>query len=284
MAIPKMPILKSAKQTLNAMPQTAELPKWVANRILAFFNRAKNVNDITDGTIKDDPSDGPGRTIGRRLAHRILQTRKTLKPFGRFTEFEQLDSIPGVGEGTIDDLVYTFGTPADRAFRDRMYGDNIIYEENWPLEFFRYEIEGLQAFNELAQNDELFREWITQRVGELCGERDVKEKDCNSMLQDLKAAYIDRYFNGTPEAGYALALWFYQFGYDNWFSWERIQEVCIDYFNHHGGAYPWEMELRLLRGFTQRGIIQPGISPDALPVVFNWPERSITIWISALYD
>jgi len=266
------------------MSSKPEMPAWVANRILGFFNRANTVKDIVDGTIKDDPSDGPGRTIGRTVAHRILRTRNELRPFRRFTEFEQLDRIPGIGEGTIKDLVYTFGIPAAQAFRDRMYSDSIIYEANWPLEFFRYEIEDLEAFNELASNETAFREWLVQRVGELCGERQVKEKDCDSMLEDLREAYLDKYFNGTPAAGYALALWFYQFDADNWFSWDRIQEVCIDYFNHHGGAYPWEMELRLMRGFTQRGIIQPGITPDALPVVFNWPEQCITIWFSALYD
>jgi len=260
------------------------MPEWVANRILGFFNRAQNIDDILDGTIKDDPSDGPGYTIGRQLADRILRTRKELKPFGRFTEFEQLDNIPGLGRGTLQDLVYSFGTSAAQAFRDYMYGEYVIYEANWPLEFFRYEIEDKATFNEIARNDERFREWMGQQIGQLCGKRGVKEKDCNSMLQDLQTAYIDRYFNGTPAAGYALALWFYQFDADNWFSWERIQEACIRYFNHHSGAYPWEMELRLLRGFTQRGIIQPGITPDALPVVFNWPEQCITIWVSALYD
>jgi hypothetical protein len=266
------------------MSSNSGIPKWVANRILGFFNRAKNINDIVDGTIKDDPSDGPGNTIGRQLADRILRTRNQLRPFRRFTAFEQLDDIQGVGQGTIDDLVYTFGTSAAQGFRERMYNDSIIYEANWPLEFFRYEIEDQEAFNELAYDEEAFRKWLIQRVGELCGERQVNDRDCNSMLEDLREAYLDKYFNSTPAAGYALALWFYQFDADNWFSWDRIQEACIGYFDHHSGAYPWEMELRLMRGFTQRGIIQPGITPDALPVVFNWPEQCITLWFSALYD
>lgn len=266
------------------MPRTATPSEWVTNRILAFFNRARNIDDLLDGTIKDDPADGPGYTLGRKLAGRILRTRNALRPIPRFRKFEEFDSIPGVGPGTIDDLVYTFGTPAAEAFRTRMYTDAVIYEANWPLEYFRYPIANKTQFQELAANEEAFHNWVAEKVGELCGEREVSEENCSLMQADLGNAYVDTYHNTTPAPAYALALWFYEFDADNWFSWERIQEACHTYFDHHGGLYPWEMQLRFFKGFTNRGIIQPGITPDDLPVVVNWPEQCITLWFSALYD
>ena len=39
-----------------------EIQPWIANRILAFFNRAHTVDDVVNGTIQDDPSDGPRST------------------------------------------------------------------------------------------------------------------------------------------------------------------------------------------------------------------------------
>lgn len=55
---------------------------------------------VLDGTIQDDPADGAGRTMGPVLAARILREKAKL-PRRRFTDFEQLDNIKGVGEGTI---------------------------------------------------------------------------------------------------------------------------------------------------------------------------------------
>ncbi len=266
------------------MPQLSspEVPRWIANRILDFFNRAQTVADITGGKIEDDPADGPGRTIGAKLAARILRERNKL-PFQRFTEFSQLDDIRGVGNGTVQDLIYTFGTPAAEAFRNSMYEEGVIYRENWPLEYFRTTFDDLESFNKLVSNEETFREWVAKRVGAISKERDLSAGAKDQMVADIEKAYIDTYFNSTPVAGYALALWFYEFDADNWFSWERIQEVTINYFGYHR-LYPWEMELRFFRGFENRGIIPPGITPSDLPVVVNWPEQAITLWFSALYD
>lgn len=260
----------------------ANIPTWVANRILGFFNRVQSIDEIVNGPIKDDPSDGAGRTIGPTLAARILRERNNLR-WRRFREFEEFDAIPGVGEGTLKDLVYSFGTSAAQAFQDRMYNDNIIFRENWPLEYFQTTFDDQKAFNELVNDEIAMRAWIVAKVKEIAIEREVEEKKIDEMANVLSSAYIDSYSNSTPAAGYALALWFYEFDADNWFSWERIQEPTTAYFSHHDG-YPWEMELKFFKGFNQLGIIRPGITPDDLPVVVNWPERAITLWFSALYD
>lgn len=260
-----------------------DIPLWVQNRIIGFFNWARNVDMILDGTIQDDPADGPGNTLSRTTAARILRERN-LMPRRRFTDLAEIDQIRGVGPATMEDLVYSFGKSADEAFRQSMYESGTIYEENWPLEFFRYTIEDEEIFRNTAQDKILLRRFIEEKVAEACEMRQVPAEDCEAMLRELNEAYIDTYSNSTPAAGYALALWFYEFDADNWFSWERIQEQTLRYFDHNGKTDPWFMELHLFKGFRNRGLIPPGISPDDLPVVVNWAEQAITYWVSALYD
>lgn len=258
------------------------IPVWVENRILAFFNTVKSVEDITGGAIKDDPSDGPGNTIGATLAARILRHRGQL-PRRRFTDIDQLDSIRGVGKGTFKDFVYSLGAPAATAFRDFMYDNYIIYE-NWALEGFRIPFGELKEFNSIVQDEKRFRAWVAEQITTICKEKDISDEWCDQMTASVSSAYIDDYHNSTPAAAYALALWFYEFDADNWFSWERIQQACDYYFNYHMSSFPWEMELRFFKGFEQKGIINSGITPPDLPVVINWPERCVTLWVSALYD
>lgn len=260
-----------------------DIPTWVKNRILGFFNRARRVSDIVNGTIQDDPADGPGNTMGPTLAARILREKNNL-PRRRFTDFDQLDSIQGVGPGTLKDLAYSFGVSADEAFQKSMYESGTIYEGNWPLEYFRYTLDSQKEFNELANDREQLRAFIVEKVEAVCRECGVAADKTKEMVEALKAAYIDDYHNSSPTAGYALALWFYEFDADNWFSWEGIQEQTIGYFEHNMNSYPWFMELHFFKGFRNLGILSPGICPEDLPVVVNHAEQAVTFWISALYD
>lgn len=233
-----------------------DIPMWIQNRIVGFFNWARNVNMILDGTIQDDPSDGPGTTMGRTLAARILRARN-LQVNRRFTDLEQIDNISGVGKGTIKDLVYSFGRSADEVFQQSMYNSGTIYKDNWPLEYFRFTINDKEDFNAIAKDKEKLRQFIVSKVDAVCKERKVDAKKSDAMLHDLRHAYIDAYSNSSPTAGYALALWFYEFDADNWFSWEKIQEQTNSYFDHNSNTYPWFMELYFFKGFENRGIIGP---------------------------
>lgn len=260
-----------------------EIPLWVQNRIVGFFNQARNVEMILDGSIKDDPADGSGRTISRPLAARILRERNQLAR-RRFTDLEQIDNIRGIGPNTIQDLVYSFGISADEAFLNAMYDSGTIYRENWPLEYFRYTIDDNEEFQAIINDRAQLRQFIVDRVEAVAIEREVEKSACEAMLKELVEGYMDNYHNSSPTATYALALWFYEFDADNWFSWERIQEQTAVYFDHNMNTYPWFMELYFFKGFTNRGIISPGICPEDLPVVVNHAEQSISFWVSALYD
>lgn len=258
------------------------IPLWVQHRILGFFNYARNVDMILDGTIQDDPTDGSGSTIGPTLAARILRVKSTL-PRQRFTELTQLDAIRGIGPNTLQDLVYSFGTPAATAFRQGLYDTGTLYPNNWALEAFRCPVDA-SNFQALANDPELLRTFVSDQVAAIAQEKNLAHADRDAMLQDIRTAYIDHYSNSTPETGYALALWFYQFDADNWFSWERIQEHTLSYFEHHMTTDRWSMDLYLFRGFTNRGLVRPGIAPTVLPIVVNWAEEVVTIFGSGLYD
>lgn len=259
------------------------IPVWIQNRIIGFFNNARNVQMILDGAIKDDPSDGKGNTIGPVLAARILREKNTL-PKRRFSDFEQLDSIRGVGEGTIKDLVHSFGHSADEVFKREMYRTNTIYKENWPLEYFRFPIEDKHEFNALANDSESLRSFVIEKLNQVSEPRKVSNENRDLMTQEISNAYVDRYTNSTGEAAYAFALWFYRFDADNWFSWERIVERTTGYFDHNASNYPWMMDFYLFKGFENRGIIDSGISSKDLPVNVNWSEQTVSFWISELYD
>ncbi|MEM7574306.1 MAG: hypothetical protein AAF433_15480, partial [Bacteroidota bacterium] len=181
-----------------------EIPLWVQNRIVGFFNQVRNVGMILDGSIKDDPADGPGRTISRPLAARILRERNQLER-RRFTDLEQIDSIRGIGPNTIQDLVYSFGISADEAFLNAMYNSGTIYRENWPLEYFRYTLDDTEVFQGIANNREQLRKFIVDKVALVAREREVTEAARAAMLQELENAYIDDYHNSSPNATYALA-------------------------------------------------------------------------------
>lgn len=264
------------------MPKT-KLPQWVAHRILTFFNEAQSIDDILDGTIVDDPSDGAGRAMGPSLAARILREKAHL-PRRRFSSFDELDSIRGVGEGTIRDLGYSLGVTAAEQFQQSMYDYGIIYRENWTLEYVRAEFDDTETFEALVNDEKKFRHWVFEQIKALSSQRRVSESGQQAMLTQIKSAYIDSYHNGTPAPAYALALWFYEFDADNWFSWEQVQAVCESYINHHMGGPNWGMELRFFRGFEQKDIIRPGITPPDLPVMVNWAEQNVSLWFSALYD
>ncbi|MFK7797737.1 MAG: hypothetical protein AB8E82_09795 [Aureispira sp.] len=258
------------------------IPLWIQNKIVGFFNYAQSVDMILDGSIQDDPVDGHGNTMGTTLAARILAVKNNL-PSRRFEDLEEIDAIQGVGVGTIQDLVYSFGQIADAAFKKALYESGTL-QENWPIAYFRYTIQDSTLFEQTVNDPNSLRIFVLNKVLAEGQANAVPEVEQEQMLEEVAMAYIDTYSNSTPAAAYALALWFYQFDADNWFSWEQIQAQTIAYFEHNMQTHPWMMDLHLLKGFVNRGILKPGVSAKDLPVVVNWAEQSISFWVSALYD
>ncbi len=266
-----------------------DIPASVADRILDFFNRVREVSDITDTLIEDDPSDGPGRTIGPTLASRILRTRSE-QEFNRFEDLKQLDAISGFGEGTWKDLAYTFGRTAAEAFRDNLYKNNLLFRENWPVWFFEFPIEDKELFEELGFRDETYRAFISTKLEEVARQESVVDSLAESAIRNAKEAPLDRFQDPTLSA-LSFAIWFYRLDPGNWFSFDRMYEQTTTYFDYHTPKYSFQkrnfntlLEFVALRGIPGTIMDPAGIAAPDLVTILNYPEQRITIWMSTLYD
>lgn len=255
-------------------------PSWITNRILDFLNRAQKARDISH-FVQDNPSDGPGKGIGTLLAKRLLEHRNGL-PLGRYTTREEVMDVRGFGPDKWDDLVYTFGTPAAAAFEKSLFDKQILLD-NFTLLHYDWQEETEESFRQLVQDDKAFRHTVRGLAARASAEtagHDVPTAE--ALTAPLLHQYIEVNSNSTQEAALAFALWFYKFDADNWFSFDTMLAETNGLFAYHAGPM-WEMELRLFKGFDNSAFLQL-IHPLDLPVVVNYPERTITIWICGLAD
>lgn len=266
-----------------------DIPERIAVRILDFFNRVKTVSDITDTLIEDDPSDGPGRTIGKTVAARILRTRSELQ-FNRFDNLQQLDDIKGIGEGVWKDLVYSFGRTAAEAFRDSLYVNNVIFKENWPVWIFEFPVESKEQLEELVFNEKAYRQFIAEKLTDISQNNDTVEVLATQAINDVQSAYMERFEDPTMSA-LTFAIWFYRLDPGNWFSFDRMHEHTTDYFEYYYPKYSFQdfrfdstIELISFKGVPGTIIDPAGIAAPDLVTAVNYPELSVTIWMSTLYD
>ncbi len=268
-----------------------DIPSSVAARILNFFNNVQQVSDITNSVIQDDPSDGPGGTIGPTLASRILKTRSE-QEFNRFDNLDQLDAISGFGQGTWKDLTYTFGRTAAEAFRNNLYANNIIYPENWPVWFFEFPIEDKELFEELSFNDTAYRTLVSEKLAEIAQEEEVVESLAESAITGVKEAHLER-FQDTTLSAVTFDIWFYRLDPGNWFSFDSMLEQTTAYIEYYQRNYSFQdipsgedimLELVSFKGVPGTIMNPAGIAADDLITILNYPERNLTIWMSTLYD
>lgn len=263
------------------MKTTDNIPQpWIANRILAFFNRVEKPLDLVMG-IQDYQTGEEGRAFHLRIARRILQERAML-PLKRFSSVEQIDNVPGVGPERMRDLFFTFGTPASEVFERSLFDDGVLLE-NWTVLRYEWAAETDEAFREIVEDTGAFRKVVrdlaVRAVMETAG---LEEPEALSSTEDLLSAYIDTYTNSTDEASLALSLWFYRFDADNWFSYYQILEQCDAFFTYHNEPFG-AIELRLFKGFDNGVFVQLVTAPDLL-VTVNYVERVVTLWVVGLAD
>jgi hypothetical protein len=258
-------------------------------RILAFFNQVQQVSDIMDTLIQDDPADGPGRTIGPALAARILKVRAE-QDAGQFDTLEQLDAIPGFGAGIWKDLVYSFGRTAAEAFRDSLYVNNVIYRENWPVWIFEFPIENTEHFQELAGNEAAYRAFISEKLSDISQQGNVVDSLAQAAITGVKTAHIER-FQDEILSALSFGIWFYRLDPGNWFSFERMYEQTLAYFQYYVPRYAFQqiyysmpIELITFKG-VPGNIMNPSgiIAPDLVTVLDHQAQR-VTIWMGTLYD
>jgi hypothetical protein len=257
-----------------------EIAPWVASRIVQFFNNVQKPADIVQGVL-DDPNDNENEAFRLSLAKRILQVRNAI-PGRRFRELAQIDAIPGVGPDKMNDLAFTFNTPASVAFEKALFDQSILLS-NWTILRHEWVSETDEEHQNMVNHPEHFRQIVRQLAVRAAMETaGYDEDEAQQKTADLETAFIDTYTNSTAEAAYAFALWFYRFDADNWFSFERMVAQTQTLFDYYSDPFS-NHELRLFKGFDNRIFFPLVVSPD-LPVTVNDAERTITIWVVGLAD
>lgn len=257
-----------------------EIKPWVEARILAFLNQAASVKDITQGhEIMDNPETGHGYTIGATVAQRILDRRNAQRN-RKLRRIRDLDGIKGLGIDKINDLIFSFGTPAAEAFIKNLR-DGVL-PDHWELTAHTTRIEHLPSFQEVADNTANFKDWAGQKYREILEKQKAPADQAKLESLLLRKSFLEIY-DIEHYGALALALWFYQFDADNWFTFEKMREACEAYLNYYPG-FEFRQELRLFKGFKEEGLQATSTTQGVLPVVVNYAEQAVTIWEGKLYD
>lgn len=261
-----------------------KIPSWKINRLLQFLNEAQSTEDLTQG-IQDTTADqqnlpsGRGYAIGETVAQRILETRDNLR-FRRFREFSEVEGIPGLGKDKINDIIENVCLPAALAFRNSMY-DGVIFE-NWELDYQSFHFLDEAEFLATVESASNLIDFVAEKVEQMSMEQFNNPTAAELAAQILRQSYFDHYEDGHY-GSFAFGFWFYQFDADNWFSFERVREETEKYLSYYTG-YQDRLEFYLFKEFENNGVLVSAISQDGLPVVVNYAERVITIWVSQLFD
>jgi hypothetical protein len=254
-----------------------ELLPAMERRLIGFLNHIDDATVLSDA-IRDRHQDG-GTGIGEKVAEHLLKARTEL-PGRRFGNLKQVEDVPGVGKDKILDLMHAFRQPAAQAFHSGMYNGVIL--NNWELEYFTSIFEDDTAFQKVIDSKSSLAEFISEQVEQISLERYSNSKAAELAGELVERCY-DEHFPDSHFGAYALALWFYQFDADNWFSFDRVLKETEKYLNF----YPeWEdrLELHLYKGFDNTGVLVDPVTQVDLPVVINRGERAITIWTCQLND
>lgn len=258
---------------------TQGIAPWILRRIIHSLNGFQTAAQISDAVV-DDPNYGTGSTgIGETVAQRILD-RRAAQQFNRFSDIDQLQNIDGLSQDKFQDMVYSFGVAAAEQFRLGMY-DGVILD-NFILQYDRVVFEDEVAFKALVDNPTAFKTWVGEQVASLAVQRTGDSTKGPIATQRLQDSCMESYFSGNVGA-YALALWFFRFDQDNWFSFDRVHEEIVKYLDSATFTKD-RTELRLFYGFENNGVLANPITPTGLPVVVNYLEQAISIWSGQLND
>ena len=274
-----MPVLFS---TLSPM---AKIPFWTPSRLLNQLNRAREASDILHPQgqfpgVKDDPSQGEGAYgLGEKVAQAILEFRSNL-PRRRYSQIAELLQVPGLGEDKLKDLLFSFGYSAEERFVQMMREQ--VLASNWTLEADTTEVPDELRFLDLVDTPSRFEQLVAGRVQQLAYRHLQNETSAKLSAALMSQAYLETFPEGHL-GSYALALWFYRFDQDNWFGYEQVRKMIAPYLEG-GLSFSKRRELRLFKGFTNAGVLVPGIAPTDLPVVVNYEEQKITLYLCHLLD
>ena len=263
----------------------SKLPTWVRERVLHFLNEAGDARSLLS-QLPENKSEAEGRSpeyfLGHKVAERILEMRENL-PGRRYSNLKQLRDVRGLGADKFKTILQSFNLPSALLFVNSLYEKKILSKNNWTLQPHTLFFEEREEYQEHAHDPCRLKAKVQDLLATLAQKHECSAAESRLVHHLIENAFPDAYTNSTDEAALALALWFYQFDADNWFSQERIREECQTYFSLYRGSHPWRMDLYLLKPFDHSLLLQ-GLAPKALPVVCTEAELSITIWLSGLRD
>lgn len=254
----------------------------VIRRGLSLLNRFREADafSIPEYTLEgEEVPPGADYGIGKVVAQRILDLRETLLG-QRFTSFSQLSDIQGLGEDKLDDLLQSSRYPAAEAFRRSMYRGVIM--SNFILSYDSIVFEDEKSFLETAASPQALRSLVAARVAALCYEKYHNQELSRVAPRLLENLPLDTYTVANT-AAYALALWFYRFDSDNWFTFDRVLKACMDYLEYYD-QWSDRAELYFFKGFDNTWVLADPVTVSDLPFVVNYAEQSITLWTCQLND
>ena len=159
---------------------------------------------------------------------------------------------------------------------------NGILLENWTVRFYDEQFEDKDAFLHIARNESALVDWLAKRLSTASMEATNNRVTANLTGELIRSRYMETH-EESYIASYGWALWFYQVDPGNWFSFDRIRLVIEEFLSSYYGISE-NIELRLFKGYTDRGALTKGITSSDLPVTVNHAEQRIAFWTAELFD
>ena len=246
----------------------------ITQRILFFFNQIRSNKDLERSPLLAHNEES-ANLEGKSLADYILEARMQL-PLRRFTEIDQLQGIPGMNEESFTHLSRYMGLSAAEQFKRDMY-DRVLLS-NFELSYQRITFEDADFFASIISDKASLAETVAANLL-LDSMGPLTEIE---VRRQIRHSFLDTYTNGHL-ASFALALWFYEFDLDNWFTFDQVRESTEPYMDQHPLSSD-RQDLHLFKGFDNKLLISGARTITHLPVVVNHAERSVTLWLCSLKD
>ncbi len=248
-------------------------------RIIFYFNEIRHIKDITEIPWGESGLGwGVDYGIGEKVAHNIIEFRKSL-PRRRFTSLQQILEVPGLGYEKIDDILNTLRIPSAEAFRRAMYRH--VITDNFTLSYYAITFETPEDFKETLESPEKFKQIVSENIHHLVSDK-VTEDELQEARQQILSAYVETISNGYL-ASYAFARWFFTFDLDNWFEFDQVREITEQYLDISFLSSD-EQTFQLFKGFENNRILKEGRTILDLPVITNWDEKIVYVWMCQLID
>ncbi|MEM6629039.1 MAG: hypothetical protein AAF694_05180 [Bacteroidota bacterium] len=246
-----------------------------SKRLLFFFNHIRYAKDLRGSYLVSDIDSETYEDRSQALSRNILETRMQL-PARKFTQVDQLLEIPGISSVTLGELQNFLGQSAAELFKQDMYKQVIL--SNFECAYQKITFEERALFeattgDRTALSEAVAAHLVLESIGPL-SEVEIRRQ--------IRHSYVDAYTQGHL-GSFALALWFYTFALDNWFSFEQVRESTEKYLDVHPLSSDTQT-LYLFKGFDNKLLVSGGRTVPDLPVIVNHDEMTVAIWTCLLKD